>query len=205
MLLEVAADDTRITARLKLPLVGEDYVVVEKSYNRKTDVVRTDVPALAFWPDFVEPDWHHNLAFLSGVTKTDLSSAPLLEGGETMRPSATDGSEATFRIWGSSKPFLGFALCYREGASEPQDAGVVVRRSLPKAQSRKASPWTVAVDFGTSSTNLMVKEDELRPLVLERRTIVLTEAASRRLRVRDSTQDLPRGRRCAAVSHAAVP
>lgn len=179
MLLEVAADETRVTARLKLPLIGGDYMVVERSYNKKTDVVQTIVPALAFWPDFAEPDWRHNLAFLSGVTVTDLSAAPILDGGETMRASAVDGSEATFRIWGSSRPLLGFALRYREGASEPRDAGVVVRRSLPRAQARKGVPWTVAVDFGTSSTNLMVKEGgELRPLVLERRTIVLTEATS---------------------------
>ena len=68
-------------------------------------------------------DWRHNFAFLSGVTETELSAAPLRQDGETMRPSATDGSEATFRIWGSSRPLLGFALRYREGAAEPRDAG----------------------------------------------------------------------------------
>jgi hypothetical protein len=179
MLLDVAADDTRVTVRMKLPLVGEDHLIVERSYNRKTDVIRSDVPALAFWPDFMEPEWRHNLAFLSGVTETDLSAAPMLEGGATMQPSATDGSEATFRIWGSSRPLLGFALRHREGTSEPRDAGVVVRRALPRAQSRKGAPWKVAVDFGTSSTNLRVKEGgDVRPLFLEQRTVVLTEAAS---------------------------
>lgn len=179
LLVDVVADDNQVTARLKLPLAGGDYMIVEKSYSRKTDVVATDAPALAFWPDFYEPDWQHNLAFLSGVKEGDLAVAPMVASGELLRKDAADGTEETFRVWGSSKPLLGFALS-QKGRSGEQEAGVVVRRVVPRAQARAASPWRVAVDFGTSSTNLMVEEEasEPRSLVLECRTVVLTHAAS---------------------------
>ncbi len=180
LLMEVAADDNRVTARLKLPLVGGDYLIVEKSYSRKTDVVKTDEPALAFWPDFYEADWQHNFAFLSGVKESNLAVAPMLAGGVILKSSATNGTEETFRIWGSSKPLLGFALHHREASGEAYDAGVVVRRFVRRAQTRTASSWRVAVDFGTSSTNLLVAEGGSgpRPLVLARRTVVLTRAVS---------------------------
>jgi len=179
LLIDVVADDNQVTARLKLPLVGGDYIVVEKSYSRKTDVVATDAPALAFWPNFYESDWQHNLAFLSGVKESELVVAPMVDHGELLQENAADGTEETFRVWGSSKPLLGFALFQKDRSGE-HEAGVVVRRVVRRAQARTASSWRVAVDFGTSSTNLMVAEEgsEPRSFELERRTVVLTHAAS---------------------------
>ncbi len=179
LLVDLIADDSSVKVRLKLPLMGGDYLIVEKSYSRKTDVVRTDAPALAFWPDFYEPDWQHNLAFLSGVKESVSDHRSHGGRGRAAAGSASNGTEETFRIWGSTKPLPGFALFQQDG-NDAYDAGVVVRRVMRRAQSRTASSWRVAVDFGTSSTNLMVEEagSEPRQLLLARRTVVLTRAAS---------------------------
>ncbi|HYH45130.1 MAG TPA: hypothetical protein VEG34_05545, partial [Thermoanaerobaculia bacterium] len=82
ILAEFSANDDKVTVRLRLPLRGGDVLAVEKFYDRKTEVFQADgTPGLAYWPDFYDRDWHHNIGLLSAASETNLTAAPLLPDG----------------------------------------------------------------------------------------------------------------------------
>ncbi len=177
ILAEFSATDSKVTARLRLPLRGGDVLAVEKSYDRNTEVFQVDggTPGLGFWPDFYDPAWNHNIALLADLSDSNVTAAPLLAGGTTLQFNSSDGSQNALRVWFSREPVLGFALATSDRS---ESAGVVVRRSLRPPLPRSQAAWQVAVDFGTSSTHLMVRDEagaRLEPLKLESRTVVLTE------------------------------
>jgi hypothetical protein len=183
LLVEVAPDDRKVKVQLRLPLKGGEFLSVTKEYDRKSDVfyVQGETPGLAFWPDFYEPDWRHNFGLYGAPPESNLAVAPLSAGGGTLEPSASDGTELDLRAWFSREPLLGFALFHRdERDGSTTDAGLVLRRTLRRAVTTSQKHWTVAVDFGTSSTHLMRKEEgssEVVPFSLSARTVLLTQAA----------------------------
>jgi hypothetical protein len=177
ILAEFSANDSKVTARLRLPLRGGDVLAVEKTYDRKTEVIQVEggTPGLGFWPDFYDDEWSHNIALLADLSESNVVASPLLAGGSTLQINSADGSQNALRIWFSRQPILGFALATSDRG---ESAGVVVRRSLRQPQPRSQAAWQVGVDFGTSSTHLMVRDEagsSLAPLQLDSRTVVLTE------------------------------
>lgn len=181
VLLTVTETEQEVNVRLRLPLRGGDTFTVEKTYNRDTQIVQIEggPPAFAVWPDFYAEDWIENFAVYAALSVTCLLVAPLLSNGEELRQVGPDNrAEPLFCLWTSRKPPIGFALYHREStASQATAVGLVLRETLVALEAPNPTrEWTVAVDFGTSNTHVMVKEQEnIRPLQLHGRTVLLLE------------------------------
>ena len=170
-LLSVTTDRQDIVVRLRLPVFGEAPLTVERRYRRGIDTARVPTPVLALWPDFYSPDFSGNVALYCG--DGDLSVRPLLDGGATLESSGAGPGQ---RLWTHKAPPIGFALYLKDSP-----AGIVLRESLPAPEKlRSDRTWTVAVDFGTSNTHVLVDEGGGNapplPLDLRGRTLCLTEA-----------------------------
>ncbi len=182
LLADVSVTSTQVQVRLRLPLANDETFVVEKTYQKDRDVVvdQSGVASFGFWPDFYDPLWRSNLAFLGALAEASLVAAPLGAGGTVLRSCASNGTELPLRVWESAAPPLGFALWWRDPATgEEHPAGVLLRKKLTPPLPPREKAWTVAVDFGTSSTHLMVREEgnaEPRVLEFKPRTVLLTEA-----------------------------
>ncbi len=191
--LEVSEEAQRIHVRLWLPLSSGE-LVVEKSYDRDADLVGTveETPALAHWPDFFDPAWRHHYAVLvEDNPAAALTAAPLPWVGEPLQRSRSEGEKA-LRIWASPQPIVGFVL-YEGDEEKMREAGVILRRTFRNPQPRNETlRWRVAVDFGTSNTNVLVEESNgIRPLALAGRTTLLTAPGSQPAREAAANDFLP--------------
>jgi hypothetical protein len=97
-------------------------------------------------------------------------------------------------VWSSPRPIAGFVL-YAGERGQVQEAGLVLRRELPPpAPPVEGLAWRIAVDFGTSNTHVLVaEENEVRPLILRGRTVLLTKPAEQTLAETVAGDFLPAG------------
>ncbi|MFH1742724.1 MAG: hypothetical protein ABIH23_27270 [bacterium] len=179
-ILSVEVTPESVIATLKLPLRAGRNLQVSKVYSIQTDVIDIGgaIPALAYWPDFFAPDWKKNLAGCHLEPEQGLIVAPLASQGSLHAPTRDDGTQKPTRIWESEAPVAGFALKIQtKNNLAPEDVGVVLRNSLtaPVARNNQTA-WKVAVDFGTSSTTVLVRKSGKPPdvLTLNPRTVLLT-------------------------------
>lgn len=182
ILADVSVTQASVTVRLHLPLESGEVFPVERSYKRDQDVISEIVneASFGFWPDFYDPEWKNNLAFLAAPPEAGLIAAPFSAGGVVLPPCSPGESKKALRVWESLDPVLGFSLQWQDPATaRTHSAGVVVRKEQPAVVKPRGRSWQVAVDFGTSSTHVMVREDGdpgPRMLKFEPRTVILTNA-----------------------------
>lgn len=182
--LTVAPTGESVVVRLQLPLTNGGTLNVEKTYSKSTDVVKVvgPSPALALWPDFLVKDWQENFAVCAAPDLTNLVVAPLLGDGLEVR--ATSPDQQLLRIWPLQEGSIGFALyqVYTERGSNMaglHPVGVVLRASLrTPVDSNPHVKWKAAVDFGTSSTHVLVDRagGGASDLRMHGRTLMLTMA-----------------------------
>jgi len=185
-------------AILELPLQDGSKLKVERTYSKDDIIIlQKGVPAFAIWPDFLSDGWQENFAAYAAPThpdSDDLRVRPLFNdgavGGEEARINAFR-AQKELRIWPCSAPPVGFALEHSaERAEAPARAGLVLRttpRAVPEPTERHRE-WHVGVDFGTSSTTVMMRDErgELKPLSFEGRTVFLTNAKDRRQEIENN-------------------
>ncbi len=184
LMTELSANDQTVTVRLRLPISDGEPLFVERHYDRDTEVFAVDggIPGFAIWPDIADDSWRHNFALMAQPRESNLVVSPITRRGTLLPANSSDGKEEPLRIWASGEPILGFSLAHRDETSgQLTPAGVILRSSLPRPEPRGLARWTVAVDFGTSSTHLLVKNGEHGgegPLVFAPRKVLLTDASS---------------------------
>jgi hypothetical protein len=167
-------------AVLRLPLRNGSTLVVEKTYAQH-DIVRLNMqtPAFAVWPDFHDEGWRENFAAYAAPERDDLRVRPLFSDGSQGADEARVGThQRDVRIWPCVRPAIGFALAWRdEVTNEVVKVGLVLRDVLrgPRPINRQQR-WDVGVDFGTSSTTVMVNAGNGGPVAMpfQGRTIFLT-------------------------------
>ena len=172
-MLSISATDDNVVVRLYLPLKNAGVLKVEKIYDKKTDVIqfRGPTPALAIWPDFTAGDWEQNYAVYAGTDETKIGVAPLLrDGRELAKVEALPGQQVY--IWPDKEPLIGFVIYVNHklpGAKQVKrhSAGLVLRAGMRRpVDPNPALQWTVAVDFGTSSTTMFLDRGDGRPVLL---------------------------------------
>ncbi len=167
-----------VQVHLRLGLTSGRTLELTRRYDHESEVVTVDgTPALAVWPDYFSEDWLQNFALLTSP-ETDLAVAPLLGDGSLLDRSVEGGLQKPTRIWQSDRPVIGFSI-FGGGtrSGEAVELGVILRSSFRRpARIDDSLAWRVAVDFGTSSTHVMVDDGrgEARPLALDGRTRLLT-------------------------------
>jgi len=152
---------TGYEAKIEIPLQGGATVTVTRPY-REEDVQTLPLNALAFavWPDRDDKDWTENFAAYAAPTDgAKLAVRPLQADGSVADPAAQDDShQAMVRIWSCKSLPVGFALGWKADAdAEPVPAGLLLRDKLVIQKPLIAGlKCEVGVDFGTSSTMVMV-------------------------------------------------
>ena len=183
-LMSVEESEDTIYVSLRLKLKGGKTSTYEKTYNRSTDVITLSggAPGLAVWPDRYAADWRENFAAYNWPILEqgpDFRVVPLFADGKMGDESVNDNTQKTLRLWQCEKFVIGFALRYRDAAHDVKyDAGVVVRGDMrPTPEVEAGNGWEVGVDFGTSSTTVMVKRraGDIELLPLQGRTVFLTD------------------------------
>jgi hypothetical protein len=179
----LAQEGEGAVARIRVPLRNGNFLRVEKHYS-KADIVSFEgaPPAFAIWPDCYDENWRHGFAAFSSHNRGDIRvktiSAEGILSGESETARAGAGQKDAC-IWPCSTPVIGFALEVGETAGRAEPAGLVLRPNLERPPSAMHNlHWRVAVDFGTSSTTVMVdKGNGATDLVFAGRTLFLSQIA----------------------------
>jgi hypothetical protein len=187
-----------VNVRLRLPLRGGSQLEVEREY-RQADVETVPegqhIPALAIWPDFFDQNWHDYDAILVDATENEekrrgnrLQFAPLAGRGVVFPPAKMTDETGQIALWRwadyavpsrddekNLTPPLGFSVSLSQSGYAPVGLGVIIRRSVKPTEPAERS-WDIGVDFGTSNTQIKVRESEgdERPLTIQPRTLLLT-------------------------------
>jgi hypothetical protein len=188
------------SGRISLAVVeGKDSVAVDiafaledggsfsarRVYDRMADVIdlgdHASHPAFSLWPDFESPEWRRHIAVYvpqgGAHSPAAITTAPLKADGSTLAASPASYGRRDWIAWRAEAPLVGFVLYV--GAIE---AGLLLRARPDDLQPvNREKRWQVAVDFGTSNTELMYSEGGEGvpvPLTLQSRTCPLTRAGS---------------------------
>jgi len=165
---------------LSLPLQNGRNLDVVRDYGKDdVKVLREGVPGFGLWPNFYSTNWEENFAAYTHPSpgRDDLRVRPLFDDGKLDPGVARINQlpqQKPLRIWQCPRPPIGFALEY----GEERNAGLVLRESIQElpepTQAHRA--WKVGVDFGTSSTTVMLEDErhEINLMPFRGRTIFLT-------------------------------
>jgi hypothetical protein len=162
-------DGYRVT--LQVP-VNKGSLKIEKTYL-ESDILRLDrksgdaghilgTPAFGLWPDFYDEAWTENFAAYVATAdrnEDELCVRPIFSDGSDPGATAKSGvNQKDLRIWACPRPCIGFALEIEDRNMERTfKVGLVLLKklnTLPAPESVRS--WQVGVDFGTSSTTVML-------------------------------------------------
>src|ERR1044071_3562386 len=185
-----------VSVHLRLPLKNGSFLDVERRY-RAADIEHIPedqhIPALAIWPDFYDPEWddYDILLVDAGPHSQRIRYAPLLPNGETAPAAALTTESGSIALWRQKEAALGFSVSVADPGQPPLNAGIVLRRSVTPPRTT-GGVWDVGVDFGTSNTQIKLRETEQpeRSLTIAPRVSLLTRAtAGRRERLAELFAD----------------
>jgi hypothetical protein len=157
-------------AKLELPLRGGGNLIVIHHYSdQEVKTLPQANLAFAVWPDHDDPDWTEAFAAYAAPSQgVELAVAPLLAGGGVLQSAAKDDShQEKVRIWRCTSLPIGFSLAIRRDKSY-LPAGLLLRKMLPTPRPLDdPREWQIGVDFGTSSTMVMVDKGGGEPEEME--------------------------------------
>ncbi|MDQ2839629.1 MAG: hypothetical protein M3Y72_01035, partial [Acidobacteriota bacterium] len=167
--IEDQAGGTVVVVRLRLPLKNGRSLQVARAYKSDEQTSIQQMPTLEVWPPFRRKGWNYYNTFYwtnSDVTFTadPFPGAPLSEETESL-----SGGQR-IRVTRLSQPPDGFYLRYGQaqtGRSVGRDAGIILLNFTP-ITTAPTGTWVAGVDFGTSSTNVILRgeRDYEKPLSL---------------------------------------
>lgn len=169
--LEITESNGAPTASLKLRLHNGKDVTIRRSYTKEEveDLKNEPLPAMALWPKEYDTAWRESFAAYAtdANNPTPVSAKPLMADGSVAKDEAIrNKGQKPVRLWHLETPAIGFALRLQPDAGsrdDAQDAGLVLRHSMDHVvSSRPGRMWRVGVDFGTSSTTVMVEDGDGR-------------------------------------------
>jgi hypothetical protein len=174
---EFSEREGRPRVQLTFPLSDGSSFTVERVYDPRQDIVSVDpqsAPVVAFWPDFVSESWSHYLGLFVSSADTSLTVRPLTADGASLVASPSERDNRPWVAWQSDQPISGFQF-----SESGEEIGLVMRRQISRPRIGDGQTvWHVAVDFGTSNTQLTYrvgKQGQPQPLHTQGRTVFLTE------------------------------
>ena len=167
--IEDQASGTVIVVRLRLPLKNGRSLEVARAYSAEEQTSIQQMPVLEVWPPFRRKGWNYYNTFYwtnSDVTFTadPFPSAPVSEETESL----SGGQQ--IRVTRLGQPPDGFSIRYpqnQRGRPVLRDAGIILLNFTP-ITTAPTGTWVGGVDFGTSSTNVILRgeRDYEKPLSL---------------------------------------
>ena len=158
----------RAQVRLSVPTAGGT-VTVEKEYSQHAH----QPSHLSLWPGFVAegPDarWHdyYLMHFAEGEDASQALDITFGVGGTTVEPQKFQRDFSTVVYHLAQPPECLFLRVPDVTVGDPRRAeGVILPRFRTPPAATQAS-WTVAIDFGTSSTVIAYREEGQKPQVLK--------------------------------------
>ena len=174
-------------ATLRIPLQQRQPLEVHHNYPDDHIIkLQTGPPAFALWPDRYDKSWHEGFAAYAAPAKLgdDLRVQPIfLDGTTDINTARIDPDQKDVRIWScNQRPAIGFALSHAGEDGTLRAAGLVLQRELRRPMSLDSTrTWRIGVDFGTSSTTVMLQQREgSRPeeMQFDGHTIFLSKESS---------------------------
>ena len=170
---EFSETDGEITVKLRLPLKNARFVEVSRTYPRSEQTSLTQMPVLEVWPPFRRKGWRYYDTFWWANSSSAFTAEPFPKTESSVETEHL-GAGQEIRVSHLTDVPEGFVLTYPQGqiAGRPgaQLAGLVLL-DLPEIKEPPRGTWIAGIDFGTSSTNVILRaagnnhEDRL---VLER-------------------------------------
>ena len=161
-----------VVVRLRLPLKGGKFLEVSRSYTSEQQTSIQQIPVLEVWPPFRKKGWKFYSTFWWSNSETAFNAEPFpisnqgrveeqtesLSGGQQVRVTRLDAAPD------------GFILQYphpQRGRAFMQEAGLIFTK-LTLIVAPPKGTWAAGVDFGTSSTNIVLRagDEPERPLSL---------------------------------------
>jgi hypothetical protein len=148
-----------ITVKLRLPLKNARFVEVTRTYTPSEQTSLTQMPVLEVWPPFRRNGWRYYDTFWWANSPSAFTAEPFPKVEESVETEHLPGGQEirVSRLKGEPQ---GFVLTYPQsptpGRSGTQIAGIVLL-DLPEIKEPPRGTWVAGVDFGTSSTNVILR------------------------------------------------
>jgi len=184
------AKSDSIVVFLKLRLSGPDNVgqevEISKKYDRKDDVVYlASAPVIAVWPNFRTPSnsWKLYFSLVSSTQQATVTASPYSDSWNTnQRTIRTALGEVDFEVFELRKFPEAFVCSYEFSESDRPRVKRTVAGTLlvepPEVVAERSEEFKVGVDFGTTGTNLYIREgdSEPQPLSFRPQFLIVTKS-----------------------------
>ncbi len=149
-----------IMVRLRLPLKNGRSLEIARAYPNDAQVSMQQMPVLEVWPPFRHPKWRYYSTFwwsnadMTFTAEPFPAIAPIVEQTENLF-----GGQQKIRVTRLQQPPDGFFLQYPQpgrSRSVMTDAGLLLT-NLTTVAAPPTGTWVAGVDFGTSSTNIVLR------------------------------------------------
>lgn len=161
-----------VVVKLRLPLRGGKFLEVSQSYSTDQQTSIQQIPVLEVWPPFRKKSWKFYSTFWWSNSEMSFQADPFpisdqgrveeqsesLSGGQQIRVTRLNGAPDGF-ILKHPDPQRGRAVMH--------EAGLIFTK-LTEVLAPPKGTWAAGVDFGTSSTNIVLRagDERERPLTL---------------------------------------
>ena len=164
-----------VVVKLKLPLRGGKTLQVTRSYSTDQQSSFAGIPVLEVWPPFRKKDWKHYNTFWWSNSAEVFEAEPFpLQNGHRLVEETESLAGNEVRVTSLNSAPDGFLLKVphpQRVKAQMQEAGMIFIRYLDMKEVAPSGVWKAGVDFGTSSTHVVLRapnEGNENPLRLGR-------------------------------------
>ncbi len=161
-----------VVVKLRLPLKGGKLLEVSRTYTSEQQTTIQQLPVLEVWPPFRKKGWKFYSTFWWTNSEHAFTAEPFHASAQSRVEEQTENLAGgqQIRVTRLNTAPDGFILHYphpQRGRSAMQEAGLIVIK-LAEITAPPKGTWAAGVDFGTSSTNIVLRsgEERERPLTL---------------------------------------
>ncbi len=161
-----------VVVKLRLPIKSGKSIEITRSYTTEQQTSMQQIPVLEVWPPFRKKGWNLYSTFWWSNSESAFSAEPfpISPGGRLEEQTESLSGGQQVRVTRLNAVPEGFFLRHphpQRGQAAMQEAGIIFNK-LTEIIAPPKGVWTAGVDFGTSSTNVVLRagQDHERALVL---------------------------------------
>jgi hypothetical protein len=158
-----------VVVKLRLPLKNGRAVEITRAYGSDQQTSIQQMPVLEVWPPFRRAGWKHYNTFWWSNSDMTFTADPFPGAPVAVETESLPGAQQ-IRVTQLNQAPDGFLLQYPQGPAgraTMQNAGFILLK-FAEITTPPTGDWVAGVDFGTSSTNVILRgeRDKERPLSL---------------------------------------
>ncbi|MBV9268868.1 MAG: hypothetical protein JO061_22050, partial [Acidobacteriaceae bacterium] len=149
-----------VVVRLRLPIKHNRWLEIAHSYSSEQQTSVQQMPVLELWPPFRRKDWRYYTTFYWSNSDQAFTADPFPATSAERETEQLSGGQ-NIRVTRLDQAPDGFLLQYpqlQHGRSVLQDAGLILL-NYAAITAPPTGTWVAGVDFGTSSTNVILRAE----------------------------------------------